>query len=856
MGQFRAMGIRVLVMGAVLSLPLMNTFAQNTAITDDDGYTANNSAVLDVYSTDKGLLIPRLTDTQMSNISAPAAGLLIYNTDQDVYYFYSGSNWLPVSGGQLFQNIGDTIFYLTGENTKMGIGTPEPMSRLTVQGSSTDRDAPLFDVKNSDGDVIFAVYENEVRVNFIEDQTKAAKGGFAVGGLTSGKADPTEYMRITPDSVRIYINDSVTKGAKGGFAVGGLTSGKSVRENYLLVERDSTRIYVNESAKSAKGGFAVGGLTSGKSGNNFLDITPDNYFIGQGAGANVTTGLYNSFMGYQAGFENTLGTQNIFIGYQAGYTNTGGNWNTFLGFEAGLSNSGSDNTFIGYKAGRLHQSQGGNVHIGSKAGEFATNGEQNIFIGESAGSYNTTGSQNVFMGYRSGFDNQTGASNVFIGNSTVQSTSGSNQSVAIGNNVASDVTSTISSSVIMGDNALTNMVASIPINNSMFIGKNAGINLGESSTSVNNCVFIGTNAGDGVMNSTYSGIWSIVAVGNNSGSGTNGWRNVYIGDEAGMDFDGSYNTMIGFNVGQRGGSGEYNVYVGDQAALETNGSNNTYIGRTAGAWVNGDNNLFLGYNAGRASFSAPRTESNRLRIGEYDLIYGEFDNEIIGLNGSVGVGTNSPNDNAKLDVKGNIYATTGDLYAASGNGVINAGGGFMSNSANVISDGVLNNGYATGDEDLYIYDDLEVDGQAYKVGGGSWATQSDKRLKKDIRPYKDGLSKILAIDPVMFKYNELAGAQTDKDFVGIIAQEVKDLMPYAVELTPFNKKEIEAEDGKVATVKWDGNSYYTFDASSLTFMLINAVKEQQKIIEKQDKNLGTLINKIEQLENRLQKLEK
>ena len=609
--------------------------AQNTIVTDDDSYTGNNSAVLDVYSKTKGLLVPRLTTTERQAIVSPADGLLVYDATLKTFYVYTNSSWNTVDAPSIWQTNSDSI-YVNGTNKRYGVGTASPLAKLTVQGDATIApDEPLFEVKNAAGDVIFAVYENEVKVNFKEG-AKGVKGGFAVGGLSGVKAEPTEYLRITPDSTRIYINDAPAKGVKGGFAVGGL-SGSKGRNEYFKLDDESASIYLKQPTKGVKGGFAVGGLSGSKVGANFLNLTPDNYFIGEGAGSAITTGLYNSFMGYQAGLLNSQGMQNIFIGYQAGLNNQFGNWNTFLGFEAGLSNIGSDNTFIGYKAGRVHTSQGGNVHIGSKAGEFATNGEQNIFIGESSGSYNTNGGQNIFMGYQSGFSNQTGNSNVFIGTSAVRNATGSSQNVAIGNNVAYNVTSTVSSSVIMGDNALTSMAANIPVTSSLFIGKNAGINLGDGSTTVSNCVFLGTNAGDGIKNTEYSSVSSIVALGNYSGNNADGYRNVFIGNGAGSEFVGHQNTMIGFLVGTQGSDGTFNVYIGDQAALQTSGSNNTYIGRTAGSWVIGSNNVFLGYNAGKASFSSPRTESNRLRIGESDIIYGEFDNEMLKFNANVGV---------------------------------------------------------------------------------------------------------------------------------------------------------------------------------------------------------------------------
>ena len=55
--------------------------AQNIAITDDNIYDAHSSAMLDVKSSTKGLLIPRITTTARESINPVALGLLVFDTD-------------------------------------------------------------------------------------------------------------------------------------------------------------------------------------------------------------------------------------------------------------------------------------------------------------------------------------------------------------------------------------------------------------------------------------------------------------------------------------------------------------------------------------------------------------------------------------------------------------------------------------------------------------------------------------------------------------------------------------------------------------------------------------------------------
>lgn len=72
-------------------------FSQNVGI-NNDASQPHNSAMLDVKSTDKGILIPRMTLTQRNAITSPASGLMIYQTDNAPgFYYYNGSSWAGVA---------------------------------------------------------------------------------------------------------------------------------------------------------------------------------------------------------------------------------------------------------------------------------------------------------------------------------------------------------------------------------------------------------------------------------------------------------------------------------------------------------------------------------------------------------------------------------------------------------------------------------------------------------------------------------------------------------------------------------------------------------------------------------------
>jgi len=66
--------------------------------------TPDPSSMLDISSTTAGMLTPRMTTSQRNLISNPATGLLIYDTDDNLFYFYDGTVWLPMSSTQIRTN--------------------------------------------------------------------------------------------------------------------------------------------------------------------------------------------------------------------------------------------------------------------------------------------------------------------------------------------------------------------------------------------------------------------------------------------------------------------------------------------------------------------------------------------------------------------------------------------------------------------------------------------------------------------------------------------------------------------------------------------------------------------------------
>jgi hypothetical protein len=122
-------------------------------------------------------------------------------------------------------------------------------------------------------------------------------------------------------------------------------------------------------------------------------------------------------------------------------------------------------------------------------------------------------------------------------------------------------------------------------------------------------------------------------------------------------------------------------------------------------------------------------------------------------------------------------------------------------------------------------------GVVQKPGGGTWSATSDVRVKKDVKDFRAGLAELVRLRPVSYKYNGLGKTQDDGNvFVGVIAQELEKVLPSMVR---SQKGKLRPGDSQETDIKH-------VDPSAFTYVLINAVQEQQKIIERQEARIAKL----------------
>lgn len=429
----------------------------------------------------------------------------------------------------------------------------------------------------------------------------------------------------------------------------------------------------------------------------------------------------------------------------------------------------------------------------------------------------------------------------YIQNGTV-SQSGSNFNISgngtVGGTVSGNVVNAATQYNLNGQRVL-----GVTLGSNLYVGTNVGTvnTTGDANT------FVGVDAGrsntSGRLNAFFG--WGA------GSSNTVGEGNSVIGPFAGYSLtSGDFNTIVGRSAGLVTTTGSLNSFVGSFAGLENNGgAENSYFGANAGRQnVSADFNSFFGSNAGRNTtgasnsfFGASSGQDNTTGL----------DNAFFGVN--TGRGNTTGSRNSYFGRLAGRFLTTGDQntavgYGAGDNNTTGSNNTFIGSDADGATNGLtfataIGSGAVVGSSNtiqLGRASGLDIVNLSGKIRVGSLGTggatslcrnasneiatcSSSARYKSNINPFVSGLDLIRRLRPVSFEWT--AAGMTD---LGLVAEQVAEVEPL---LTTTNEK------GEVEGVKYD----------RVGVVLVNAVQEQQKLIDAQNEELKRLKAEIDAL---------
>ena len=447
------------------------TNAQSVGI-NNSGTSPDPSAMLDVQSTSKGMLIPRMTTAQRTGIAGPADGLLVFDTDTQSFWYCFNLVWSDLSNAKMISD--------ADQDTKIEVekSADEDSIRFTVLGNEIAiLDHKTFHLnalgnsvfmgkdagKNDDGSDNNSVgigYEslkneslgwNNTAVGYKSlSLNDAGDNNTAIGVNTMYKTHFGDFNVAVGNSA-LYENSS---------GAGNIAVGYQALRNNLAAQRNVAvghkAMFLNESGET---NVAVGSKALYYSTNiDDLVAIGDSSLFNNGIGAfgtqgtanvaigsrslkNNTTGSHNTAVGLTSMEENINGIHNTSVGdrsmekSQSGNHNAGfgshslhlnidGDFNTAHGSYSLFNNtSGSYNTAVGTRALFYNNQQSSSVAVGDSSlfnnglgGGGINNGEKNTAVGKSSGISNQTGSENVYVGFEAGANNLSGSGNIFLGN--------------------------------------------------------------------------------------------------------------------------------------------------------------------------------------------------------------------------------------------------------------------------------------------------------------------------------------------------------------------------------------------------------------------------------------------------------
>jgi hypothetical protein len=161
---------------------------------DASGGTPDQSSMLDVVSTNRGFLMPRMSSSNRLSIALPADGLMVYDNALKSFWFHNGTAWTELLWDKLWsRNAGLSATFLQNNNDKVGIGTAAPgyLLHLYDQISINDR-PPLFIEQTGPGDPSAGFFSNAfqcytIGFDITHNSFKITDTSVLIGNNYSGK---------------------------------------------------------------------------------------------------------------------------------------------------------------------------------------------------------------------------------------------------------------------------------------------------------------------------------------------------------------------------------------------------------------------------------------------------------------------------------------------------------------------------------------------------------------------------------------------------------------------------------------------------------------------------------------------
>ncbi|WP_162910727.1 tail fiber domain-containing protein [Hymenobacter oligotrophus] len=588
------------------------------------------SALLELSTTNKGLLLPRLTQVQREAIQSPAAGLLIYQTDNTAgLYIYGGTSWsllpnatqqqsadnlgnhtattnlnlgahkLAGNGGSLGLSIGSTGVVYTDSNlaladndlylratptfldTNHGLGYYGPSKRWSAGTAQTATTSSLA----VEGPVLYGYAGGVLGTNFSGTRTTALYwNNQGRVGIATTNPQSTFHVAGTAGTANVRLESLGGSGTRVVTADGSgnlsTTSTSSLADN-LGDHTATTNLNLNTSHD-----LLLRGSTDTNHGLGFY-----------GAGKTWTAGTAQSSTATALTVDGP-----VLYGYTGGVlgTNVAGNRTTALYWNSagrvGVATTSPQTTF--HVAGTGGTS---NVRLESLGGSGAR-----MVTTDNSGNLSTASIP-------------TDAQVLGFGNGTLSISGGNSISLSsLSDNLGSHTATTAFN---LQGNALTGSGSSIS-GVGLGVRADGGLNIGQNTTQ--NSIYLGYQAGQNNTGRRNLFVGYQAGASNSSGnsnqfvgylagaSNTTGGLNVFSGEESGGSNDSGYfNVFTGVYSGVANTSGSGNVFVGYYSGSNnTRGVDNTAVGNGAGPTSgNLSNTLALGSNA-------DVTTNNTIQLGD------------------------------------------------------------------------------------------------------------------------------------------------------------------------------------------------------------------------------------------------